>query len=245
LDHSPQVVVSGDVFALKESSLLSPDGRFVIYRSRKNPPVLDYNPSPTHSRHLRFWDRVTDTMGNLDNSVFSGSPTRHAPGKFFVTEGSRVIFESPQPNLVTRDGNRAMDVFAVELNNEDSDLDRMADDWEMAFFETLDRDGSGDADGDGVSDLGEYAAGTVPINSESVLSVTEVRTLETGKRVVFWRSVAGKRYMVLMRSTVDHGFWLIRSGVITATAETSSFVDAPAAGEALPDQRYYRVFLLE
>ena len=50
----------------------------------------------------------------------------------------------------------------------DTDCDRMADAWEMARFGSLERDGTGDFDGDGVSDLDEYLNGTeIVINFRS------------------------------------------------------------------------------
>lgn len=44
----------------------------------------------------------------------------------------------------------------------DTDGDGMDDNWEMQHFGTLDRDGTGDFDGDGISDLDEYLNGTDP-----------------------------------------------------------------------------------
>lgn len=44
----------------------------------------------------------------------------------------------------------------------DTDGDGMADAWEMAHFGHLGRDGTGDYDGDGISDLDEYLLGTDP-----------------------------------------------------------------------------------
>ncbi len=44
----------------------------------------------------------------------------------------------------------------------DTDGDGMDDDWELAHFGTLDRDGTGDFDGDGISDLDEFLLGTNP-----------------------------------------------------------------------------------
>jgi len=44
-----------------------------------------------------------------------------------------------------------------------SDGDALPDEWEIRHFGTLARDGSGDADGDGMSDLAECRAGTDPL----------------------------------------------------------------------------------
>ncbi len=49
----------------------------------------------------------------------------------------------------------------------DSDGDGMPDDWEMLYFGNLDRDRTGDFDGDGISDLDEYLNGTDPTESNA------------------------------------------------------------------------------
>jgi len=46
--------------------------------------------------------------------------------------------------------------------NIDTDKDGMPDEWEVAYFDNISRNGSGDYDSDGVSDLQEYQAGTDP-----------------------------------------------------------------------------------
>ncbi len=48
----------------------------------------------------------------------------------------------------------------------DTDGDGMDDNWEIANFGSLDRDGTGDFDGDGVSDLDEYLNGTDATSTE-------------------------------------------------------------------------------
>lgn len=55
----------------------------------------------------------------------------------------------------------------VELNldtlyNKDSDHDGMEDNWELAYFGSLERDGTGDMNDNGISDLDEYRNGTDP-----------------------------------------------------------------------------------
>ena len=48
-----------------------------------------------------------------------------------------------------------------------SDWDAMPDEWEFRHFGSLDRDGSGDADGDGVSDLEEFRHRTNPLVADT------------------------------------------------------------------------------
>lgn len=56
----------------------------------------------------------------------------------------------------------------------DTDGDGMNDDWEMAQFGTLDRDGSGDFDGDGISDLDEYLAGSDPTDEDHAPTIPTI-----------------------------------------------------------------------
>jgi hypothetical protein len=53
----------------------------------------------------------------------------------------------------------------------DTDCDGMNDAWELARFGTLARDGSGDFDGDGASDLDEYRNGTDPTEPDATFSL--------------------------------------------------------------------------
>jgi hypothetical protein len=49
----------------------------------------------------------------------------------------------------------------------DTDGDGMLDSWELSYFNTLDRDGQGDFDGDGLSDLDEFLQGKDPTKSNA------------------------------------------------------------------------------
>ena len=53
----------------------------------------------------------------------------------------------------------------------DTDLDGMDDNWELQNFGTLLRDGTGDWDGDGLTDLAEYQAGTDPTRQDTAAAV--------------------------------------------------------------------------
>lgn len=53
-------------------------------------------------------------------------------------------------------------VLPIHKHHEDSDGDWLPDAWEMEYFGTLDRDGTGDFDGDRVSDFLEYYFGMRP-----------------------------------------------------------------------------------
>lgn len=89
--------------------------------------------------------------------------------------------------------------------NPDADGDGLPDAWELQHFGTLSRDGTGDFDGDGMTDLQEWVAGTNPADpSDSLrlgyLTVTSPVTLE-------FIAVAGKSYTVEYRDALDAGAW--------------------------------------
>ena len=50
----------------------------------------------------------------------------------------------------------------VVITEMDTDLDGLADSWEMANFGNLSQGASGDPDGDGLTNLQEYQLGTNP-----------------------------------------------------------------------------------
>ncbi|WP_155324681.1 carboxypeptidase regulatory-like domain-containing protein [Desulfosarcina ovata] len=65
----------------------------------------------------------------------------------------------------------------------DTDGDGMDDAWEREQFGSIDRDGSGDYDGDGISDLDEYLAGSDPTAEDHAPSVPVIASPQNGDAV--------------------------------------------------------------
>jgi len=105
-------------------------------------PSLSGSPLPAGAS---FEDR-----GN-GKGLFDWTPQEGQAGKYEIT-------------FVASDGTLKdnQHVLLTICTASDSDCDQMDDAWEMANFNTLDRDGSGDLDQDGISDLNEYLNHTDP-----------------------------------------------------------------------------------
>jgi len=127
---------------------------------------------------------------------------------------------------------------AADLTITDTDNDGMADSWEQSHFQTLSRDGSGDFDNDGFSDVAEFLAGTLPNDQNSLLRMNRNVTNNVTQTTVGWSSVIGKTYRVQYKNHLTDTGWNDLAGIVTATGTNAVKVDVTSAGEP---QRFYRV----
>jgi CotH protein/lamin tail-like protein len=121
---------------------------------------------------------------------------------------------------------------------DDSDGDGLPDSWELTYFGNLLRDGSGDFDGDGQTDLQEYWAGTEPTNPLSNLRIISV--IHNGANFVLrFTAVAGRTYTMQYRDLVDSGSWS-KLADVSASPSTGP-VDVIDSGVVGNTSRFYRV----
>jgi YD repeat-containing protein len=120
----------------------------------------------------------------------------------------------------------------------DTDNDGMADAWELAFFGNRDRDGTGDFDTDGMSDVAEFLAGTLPNNASSLLRLEQTVTNTLVQTTVSWQSVGGKTYRVQFKNSLSDPGWNDLPGDVTASGAISLKTDTTTVGQP---QRFYRV----
>lgn len=126
----------------------------------------------------------------------------------------------------------------------DVDTDGLPNGWEQMYgFSPLDPfDAENDADGDKMSNLEEFLAGTNPINAASCLQITS-QTISNHSVNVSWKAVGGKSYVVQKSPSPTAGFTDL-SPVITVpgTAEiTTNYLDVGAATNW--PGRFYRIRL--
>ena len=107
--YSPGASANGD----SDSPDISPDGRFVAYRSAASNLVPgDFNGVPD----VFLWDRLTDATMLLSVSLWSDSSANNRSlTPVFSGDGTTVFFESWASDLVPFDFNGWSDIFAVSL----------------------------------------------------------------------------------------------------------------------------------
>jgi hypothetical protein len=122
----------------------------------------------------------------------------------------------------------------------DSDADGLPDSWEIANFGTLARDGKGDFDGDGMTDLQEYLAGTNPTNATDRLRILDVKR-DGVTFVIRFAGVAGKSYTLYYRDDVAGGTWKKLADVGTLATTGPVTVTDPGPAPVGNATRFYRV----
>lgn len=218
---------------------ISPDGRFVLFHSWASDLVAnDTNQlGDLYLRDLRTQTTLMLTVG-LNLASADGNSSARA---MFNRDGSKIIFESYASDLVAGDFNETRDVYTTNLSLPDSDGDGLPDSWELTWFGTLARDGSGDFDNDGVTDRDEFVAGTSPVNNLSVLEALAIHSSNSGQPEILWAAVPGRTYRVQYKDDFNVTGWTNLPGDVVANSSTGLRLDdSGTAGE----KRFYRVLIL-
>jgi len=220
------------------SPLLSWDGRFVVFASKASDLVEN---DTNNASDIFVRDRALGTTLLVSLNLPGTGPGNGPSSKpALAADGRTVVFQSMAGDLVAGDFNGRRDVFVLHLGGADTDHDGMDDDWEMAYFGTLARDGTGDFDNDGRTDLQEFLAGTDPTSDGSVLRVLTLSSLGAGGTRVIWSASPGKSYRVQFKDNVDDSGWNYLPGTIIAPGTTAGTVDNSSTGVS---HRFYRAVL--
>ena len=235
------LLVTAPMSATADSTqpLITPDGRWVVFRSHAT-NLVPQTTSGAGDLYLRDLRSQTIFLLSRNPANTQGGDALSANAQISF-DGSTVAFESFAGNLVAGDYNQSKDVFVLRLGAGDSDNDGMDDAWELTYFGSLARNGTGDFDSDGVSDLDEFRAGTDPTDQGSAMRALALFSLSSGETKVMWSSVPGKTYRVQYTDSVLNPEWHVLVGDITATSSTSEKQDTTSAGIA---RRFYRVLLV-
>lgn len=121
----------------------------------------------------------------------------------------------------------------------DTDADGMPDPWEERHFGDLSQTAAGDWDGDGLSNAGEWRAGTVPTNAESVLAVSQLSGDAATGIVLYWRGVTGRTYRIQGTDRLAGNSWSNISPSLPGTDPMNVYTDLLGNSTS----QYYRVGL--
>lgn len=139
---------------------------------------------------------------------------------------------------------------AIIRTNIDTDADGLPDDWENFYFGSLSSGATNDMDGDGVDNLAEYRAGTIPVSAGSRLNMLSLRHSANSAEVHF-TFASSRQYTVgwsddLQRWQTVTNPALSYSSTWLAKTTTNATYPAPVYGvwrdtNAVSPQRFYRV----
>lgn len=173
--------------------------------------------------------RFTDQENGFGSFSWTPAPGQAGtyPITFTASDGS--LFTRQQATLVIR-------------SLRDTDGDGLDDDWEMEHFGTLDRDGTGDFDGDGISDLEEFLMGSDPTAEDHaptipvILSPVEGQQTDGIVQLVIENSTDADGDALFYEFEVytdDHLTDLVARDVVEETPDTTSWtIPAPLSENA-------------
>jgi hypothetical protein len=209
---------TGSMNALSDGPVMSGNGRFVAFRSFVVNTVIGDNTAPPN---LFLLDRLTGSSSVLAIGQNSSGPILWASRPVICNNGATVAFLDMGSILVAGDLNREPDVFgaSVDINAAlvDNDGDGIPDWWMMKYFghptgQTNDLSlAQDDADGDGVSNLQEYLAGTSPIDPASMFQLAEKVPVNNTVDLT-WPAVMGRSYQIQFKTNLTNSVWLTSPG---------------------------------
>ena len=237
--------LTGSANGPSDSPAVSGDGRFVVYRSFAS-DIVDRLSSL--GPNIFVFDRLTGVNTLLTGSQSGWNWIPWVTRPRVSGDGGRVVFEDWDANAGWTDLNRVQDVYASLVSTElppDIDGDGIPDWWMMLYFGHLTGQAydlsraQDDADGDGMSNLEEYLAGTNPTDPTSVFRLQITGEVSGSGAVLNWTAMPGRGYQLEYKNELSDPAWQAAPG--------TPFVAGNLGTLGIPaDQpsRFYRIRLV-
>lgn len=215
---------------------ISPDGRWLAFVSIVN-QIIDGDSNEVLDVFLR--DRWTGTTAVLSTDADTGNlPSRGSGNPVFLRDGRTLIFQNSIVDLAsfTDQSVSSFHVFNPALISIDSDNDGLDDAWELARFGNLSRDGAGDFDSDGSSDVAEFLAGSDPKSAASKFAPRFAAN--PGGTRLEWPARPGIGYRVEFKDDLGAASWQPLPSTVTSIGSMASSTDTNSAAST---NRFYRI----
>jgi hypothetical protein len=186
---------------------------------------------------------LDSTVTGLSGTVMLGYLTVTIPSTATSLAAYAVSFShvSASPNGLASFPNQTVaGLVTLAARTNSSYNDGIPDAWRLKYFGTVNNalsQANADADGDGLSNLQEYLAGTDPNNASSTLKTSTYQAAAHSKQdcVIQWPTVAGKTYLI-ERSASLYGSQWSPVGTNVGSGSTMEFHDTNGGSV-----RFYRV----
>lgn len=210
------------------------DGTRLVFSTRSPLSANDSN----DATDIYLYDTRSRTTLLLSANPSGQAASGYSVGPSISADGNTLVFTSTAHDLAPGDLNQLHDVFVFRFLSADSDRDSLPDDWEVTWFGNLDQSPGNDPDGDSMTNLAEFEAGTNPSNGASALVITKIQNVKTGTIRLLWLSAAGKTYQVQFKDRL-HDAWQNLGTPTSATQSATEFIDDPGQNPA----RFYRILV--
>lgn len=200
----------------------SPDGRFIVFRSRASnlmPGTVSGDNQYLRDLESNLLWRVACIHRGPGQGAYPGTP-------FWGPDGVTLLFRSLTVDSPAhlQQVNPPLLAFVVPPSvKSDLDGDGMDDAWEWKWFGDQARTGGDDWDQDGLSDRDEFFAGTDPRRPDAPLALILMEPDPDGVAVLQWPASAGRSYEVLGVEELGNPDWQVLSSNIQPAGGTGTF----------------------